>query len=61
MLDQIADLPGPELDLASYSDAYDEAYNKIIFGSWSGVRPSGSLGFRAGRPSRRATGIARSR
>lgn len=31
MLDRIADLPAPELDLAAYSDAYDEAYEKIIF------------------------------
>jgi hypothetical protein len=31
MLDRITDLPGPELDLASYSDAYDEAYQKIVF------------------------------
>ncbi|MCO5967508.1 DUF6879 family protein [Actinoallomurus soli] len=31
MLDRIADQPGLELDLASYSDAYDEAYEQIIF------------------------------
>ncbi|WP_433177403.1 DUF6879 family protein [Actinoallomurus sp. CA-150999] len=31
MLDRIADLPGRELDLAAYSDAYDEAYKQIIF------------------------------
>ncbi|GAA4624556.1 hypothetical protein GCM10023196_025170 [Actinoallomurus vinaceus] len=31
MLDQIVGLPGPELDLASYSDAYDEAYKQITF------------------------------
>lgn len=31
MLDRTADLPGPELDLASYSDAYDDAYKQIVF------------------------------
>lgn len=31
MLDRIADLPGTELDLAAYSDAYDEEYKQIIF------------------------------
>ncbi|GAA4615132.1 hypothetical protein GCM10023195_66480 [Actinoallomurus liliacearum] len=31
MLDRIADLPGLELDLASYSDAYDQAYEQITF------------------------------
>jgi Family of unknown function (DUF6879) len=31
MLDRIADLSGPELDLTAYSDAYDEAYKQIIF------------------------------
>lgn len=31
MLDLISDTPGPELDLASYSDAFDEAYKKIVF------------------------------
>lgn len=31
MLELIADTPGPELDLDSYSDAYDEAYENIIF------------------------------
>lgn len=31
MLDRIADLPGPELDLGAYSDAYDEVYEHIVF------------------------------
>jgi hypothetical protein len=31
MLDRIADRPGLKLDLASYSDAYDQAYEGIIF------------------------------
>jgi uncharacterized protein DUF6879 len=31
MLDLITDVPGPELDLASYSDAFDEAYKQIVF------------------------------
>ncbi|MCO6011060.1 hypothetical protein NE236_39505 [Actinoallomurus purpureus] len=31
MLDRIVDLPGLELDLAAYSDAYDEAYKQITF------------------------------
>lgn len=31
MIDLIPDISGPELDLASYSDAFDEAYKKIIF------------------------------
>ena len=31
MLDLITDVPGPELDLASYSDAFDEAYKRIVF------------------------------
>ena len=31
MLDLIPDVPGPELDLASYSDAFDEAYKQIVF------------------------------
>lgn len=31
MLDLIAGVPGPELDLASYSDAFDEAYKHIVF------------------------------
>lgn len=31
MLDQIPDVPGLELDLSSYSDAYDEAYEDIVF------------------------------
>ncbi|GAA0321714.1 hypothetical protein NE235_18925 [Actinoallomurus spadix] len=31
MLDRIADLPGTELCLASYSDAFDEAYEGIVF------------------------------
>ena len=31
MLDLIPHAPGPELDLASYSDAYDEAYKQIVF------------------------------
>lgn len=31
MLDLILGMPGPELDLASYSDAFDEAYKQIVF------------------------------
>ncbi|MGH3377875.1 MAG: DUF6879 family protein [Actinoallomurus sp.] len=31
MLDLIPDVPGPELDLASYSDAFDEAYKRTVF------------------------------
>lgn len=31
MLDRISKLPGAELDLAAYSDAYDEAYTQIVF------------------------------
>jgi len=31
MLDRIIDVPGPEMDLASYSDAFDEAYKQIVF------------------------------
>jgi hypothetical protein len=31
MIDLIPDISGLELDLASYSDAYDEAYKQIVF------------------------------
>ncbi|MGI5223758.1 DUF6879 family protein [Actinoallomurus sp. CA-142502] len=31
MIDLIPDISGPELDLASYSDAFDEAYKQIVF------------------------------
>lgn len=31
MIDLIPDISGPELDLATYSDAYDEAYKQIVF------------------------------
>lgn len=31
MLHRIADLPGAGLSLASYSDAFDEAYKGIVF------------------------------
>lgn len=31
MLDLIPGVSGPELDLASYSDAFDEAYKQIVF------------------------------
>jgi hypothetical protein len=31
MLEFIPDVPGPEVDLASYSDAFDEAYKQIVF------------------------------
>jgi hypothetical protein len=31
MLDRIAGLPGRMLDLAAYSDAFDQAYKKIVF------------------------------
>lgn len=56
MLDRIHDIPGRELDLIEYSDAYDQAYKGIIFWKLEVDRRSASRAYQAGKRSRRVIG-----